>query len=165
MVRLKDWLASGDVGVQILFQFHYGTIKRRCVACFKVRGFYFNSTMVRLKEYSAALERAMCFYFNSTMVRLKGSRTDRPAARRGFQFHYGTIKSVLHGKPTGSYRNFNSTMVRLKESFAACCIAWREFQFHYGTIKRSRRKHIIRCELIFQFHYGTIKRSTGYIIL
>ena len=54
-----------------MFQFHYGTIKRKRYRI-AARSFVgFNSTMVRLKEYNHALANIRSSSFNSTMVRLK----------------------------------------------------------------------------------------------
>ena len=70
MVRLKE-AGADKMNFGMLFQFHYGTIKRvgglRCT-CFCV---YFNSTMVRLKVTEAYNWGSLTAYFNSTMVRLK----------------------------------------------------------------------------------------------
>ena len=54
------------------------------------------------------------YYFNSTMVRLKESGYPESKTRKEFQFHYGTIKSVRHFRQIIPLRHFNSTMVRLK---------------------------------------------------
>ena len=71
------------------------------------------------------------------MVRLKELRLLIMIHELKFQFHYGTIKSLLHGIRGLIVRYFNSTMVRLKACekpvYAPLLIA---FQFHYGTIKR-----------------------------
>ena len=37
----------------------------------KVEDYYFNSTMVRLKDKDGVIDKAAFLYFNSTMVRLK----------------------------------------------------------------------------------------------
>ena len=74
--------------------------------------------MVRLK---VNLRQNFCLIldnFNSTMVRLKVNETKfASAAGTQFQFHYGTIKSVLP---------YEDLYIRDK------------FQFHYGTIKSYR---------------------------
>ena len=58
----------------------------------------FNSTMVRLKASRCAEIRSRKAYFNSTMVRLKENLCRcRKETRISFQFHYGTIKSQVHG--------------------------------------------------------------------
>ena len=55
---------------------------------------------------------------------------------KGFQFHYGTIKSFsfMYSSPVIVY--FNSTMVRLKVYDFREDSVQLAFQFHYGTIKR-----------------------------
>ena len=58
--------------------------------------FNFNSTMVRLKGLAYGKVHDIYRYFNSTMVRLKVLRAlyvDTGWAI--FQFHYGTIKSII----------------------------------------------------------------------
>ncbi len=101
-----------------LFQFHYGTIKRYNISRSLLLFTDFNSTMVRLKAFFILPLPWGLMYFNSTMVRLKGIRIrDVQAWDRNFnstmvrlkgdyfvmyvcgvsifQFHYGTIKSML----------------------------------------------------------------------
>ena len=63
-----------------------------------------------------------------------------------FQFHYGTIKSLLASLRI-RYRlaDFNSTMVRLKVVLEASDkILPLSFQFHYGTIKSPRLQRNFR---------------------
>ena len=55
------------------FQFHYGTIKRNNGTPCNTKSLYFNSTMVRLKEYLIMEKKFKVINFNSTMVRLKES--------------------------------------------------------------------------------------------
>ena len=181
MVRLKDSIWHFSCGI-IVFQFHYGTIKRmppwlvvhpranfnstmvRLKDCFKnrsgLRPFYFNSTMVRLKVPCRCWIMWLVVYFNSTMVRLKVCCS----LLRSFALSY-----------------FNSTMVRLKvNGCKSGDTIYIRFQFHYGTIKRKegasssiglqdfnstmvRLKDLSRrtcfTAKVFQFHYGTIKRK------
>ena len=70
MVRLKGKDAVVEKHRSLIFQFHYGTIKRNNR----------NNT------------RNFNLYFNSTMVRLKVLAASVAASNLGFQFHYGTIK-------------------------------------------------------------------------
>ena len=70
MVRLKV-KTEEDIIEFILFQFHYGTIKRE-------------------GDKKEAVTR---LYFNSTMVRLKALAAEEDYKQQIFQFHYGTIKS------------------------------------------------------------------------
>ena len=71
MVRLK---ARGTLRKPqgLLFQFHYGTIKRLNKTTEKVNELHFNSTMVRLKVSGDTESPTAIRNFNSTMVRLKG---------------------------------------------------------------------------------------------
>ena len=114
MVRLKEVNERKYTRLP-LFQFHYGTIK-------SIEHYYitrysiiiFNSTMVRLK---VPLDKGLCVcvrIFNSTMVRLKVPMQALASSITTFQFHYGTIKSVVGDAGSGDADSF---------------------QFHYGTIK------------------------------
>ena len=81
-----------------------------------------------------------------------------PAHIKAFQFHYGTIKSVVPKESEVETTHFNSTMVRLKDLDGGNQQDdMEEFQFHYGTIKRQVRVVYHCVPHIFQFHYGTIK--------
>ena len=59
---------------------------------------YFNSTMVRLKASSTLHVIRVLPNFNSTMVRLKARSRTAFQQHKTFQFHYGTIKSILASK-------------------------------------------------------------------
>ena len=157
MVRLKVPACTCQVG-NVVFQFHYGTIKRKDKSCVLLLYVHFNSTMVRLKVADAAKEQSYAANFNSTMVRLKalplldyvtsgvfqfhyGTIKSRDIAKETnqaniFQFHYGTIKrSTIYVKVGTMVLYFNSTMVRLKEISLPGILLFIVFQFHYGTIK------------------------------
>ena len=84
------------ISFHAVFQFHYGTIKSKKLFLSISDFYYFNSTMVRLKEYRLAYYPCCHGDFNSTMVRLK-EETKRQRRVRAiiFQFHYGTIKSSM----------------------------------------------------------------------
>ena len=69
------------------------------------------------------------------MVRLKDPKNEQDSQTEGFQFHYGTIKSVYKGLLVLLERRFNSTMVRLKDPKNEQDSQTEGFQFHYGTIK------------------------------
>ena len=75
-----------------MFQFQYGTIKRR---------------------YEYRRPPSICS-FNSNMVRLKVTGEIPVPYRDGFQFQYGTIKSRHQTREKITYSSFNSNMVRLK---------------------------------------------------
>ena len=93
MVRLKAAASHSARVLAVLFQFHYGTIKRFPESIVKAQClFCFNSTMVRLKVSACSLNLVFCPCFNSTMVRLKGDSGPHSSDKFSFQFHYGTIK-------------------------------------------------------------------------
>ena len=94
MVRLKDWNTKRRQSPVVLFQFQYGTIKRKArLVEMQQYLICFNSNMVRLKAKERTKLVNLITSFNSNMVRLKGNRR-----RFGslcwceFQFQYGTIK-------------------------------------------------------------------------
>ena len=70
MVRLKETRPS-QRQQEMLFQFHYGTIKRKTNAANWQIAQNFNSTMVRLKVNIYIRIMSTKIDFNSTMVRLK----------------------------------------------------------------------------------------------
>ena len=72
--------------------------------------------MVRLKAHNSNELNELLAYFNSTMVRLKENGRIFIPKFKGFQFHYGTIKSPDDAPLSGRAS---------------------AFQFHYGTIKSS----------------------------
>ena len=51
-----------------------------------------------------------------------------------FQFHNGTINTIIDVSSDPCDQCFNSTTVQLIQSFANALIAISEFQFHNGTI-------------------------------
>ena len=71
------------------------------------------------------------------MVRLKVGVSDILRMKTQFQFHYGTIKSVIGSLGAIQNSYFNSTMVRLKDLGGHSSTVSVKFQFHYGTIKRN----------------------------
>ena len=72
------------------------------------------------------------------MVRLKDVIGQPKTGSLLFQFHYGTIKSVVE------YYDFFFVPL---------------FQFHYGTIKSRNNTTLQAFQKLFQFHYGTIKST------
>ena len=95
MVRLKDTCVDYESG-EVIFQFHYGTIKSKTKKKRQYERLYFNSTMVRLKVCPSSAIMHGLTHFNSTMVRLKdGKKSASSETRIRFKFHYGTIKSAL----------------------------------------------------------------------
>ena len=117
--------------------------------------------MVRLKERQLhVLSRNILFQFHygtiKSVLRFSSIRFVLL-----FQFHYGTIKSQHQIEINRTFQSFNSTMVRLKVSYSSIHYSFHMFQFHYGTIKRQKGAFTIRIPALFQFHYGTIKRKQG----
>ena len=86
----------------LIFQFHYGTIKRagRIVILTDILLFQFHYGTIKSISMNVAVGCAL--YFNSTMVRLKGYRYIMgEKVYVEFQFHYGTIKSYLSCRAKG----------------------------------------------------------------
>ena len=75
-------------------------------------------------------------YFNSIKVQLKPHTHEFSGSASIFQFHKGTIKTVIGQKDNLKLLHFNSIKVQLKrkaQRWADCRLY--EFQFHKGTIK------------------------------
>ncbi len=92
MVRLKVVALVAAIPV-VVFQFHYGSVKRKSASTNVKNTENFNSTMVRLKVSTRMQNLKQSGYFNSTMVRLKDCGS-----------YWKGLRKI----------NFNSTMVRLK---------------------------------------------------
>ena len=75
----------------------------------------FNSIKVRLKLARKGLFVGYVVHFNSIKVRLKPPRQVGAGLHREFQFHKGTIKTVVEIRVRYIYKNFNSIKVRLKQ--------------------------------------------------
>ena len=158
MVQLKlNQIQHGESSIYI-FQFHNGTIKTPRHQTHQIKMKDFNSIMVQLKQHHVRAVLQLLFYFNSIMVQLKLIRivvnmyVDAhfnsimvqlkliavliySELLSLFQFHNGTIKTLLQVTMLALWQNFNSIMVQLKPcaflSFHISC----KFQFHNGTIK------------------------------
>ena len=79
----------------VLFQFHYGTIKRKRHRITRIMQplFQFHYGTIKRKWFrSVARVDSQCF--NSTMVRLKATMLTNKKQTTMFQFHYGTIKRL-----------------------------------------------------------------------
>ena len=75
-----------------------------------------------------------------------------------FQFHKGTIKTLMLCLMYLLQRNFNSIKVRLKHSIARIdLVDIATFQFLKGTIKTKMTMRLNNIYVVFQFHKGTIK--------
>ena len=106
MVRLKATMQPDNTFERIIFQFHYGTIKRKkpAILLVPITKFQFHYGTIK-SNWAAYLQRTY-----ST-----------------FQFHYGTIKSQYHVQDaSGLPENFNSTMVRLKVSVLNCLVGMKK---------------------------------------
>ena len=67
-----------------------------------------------------------------------------------FQFHNGTINTIIDVSSDPCDQCFNSTTVQLIQSFANALIAISEFQFHNGTINtltNTQKKQLKMSEL------------------
>ena len=109
-------------------------------------------------------------YFNSNMVRLKewaGRSKYRHSA--WFQFQYGSIKRKERIAKLRITANFNSNMVRLKARYHDPILLLLWFQFQYGSIKSIILQAVFIFIYPFQFQYGSIKRKricfSGAILL
>ena len=57
-----------------------------------------------------------------------------------FQFHKGTIKTILLGRDEIESDNFNSIKVQLKPFLVVMFNRYNIFQFHKGTIKTQTQR-------------------------
>ena len=99
--------------------------------------------------------------FNSILVRLKDEVRFTRYAHGGieFQFHTGSIKSVMTMSNFPCIVCFNSILVRLKVKRVGspCGAVGLLFQFHTGSIKSESGIILPRTVYKFQFHTGSIK--------
>ena len=115
MVRLKVWKRRISRIIVSRFQFHYGSIKRNCVFTLSHFPCIFQFHYGSIKRHFRRWKMQLCYYFNSTMVRLKDRHRKSVCTEQIiFQFHYGSIKSKIIELAGMVMFNFNSTMVRLK---------------------------------------------------
>ena len=141
-----------------LFQFHKGTIRTPWPARTPSAIVNFNSIKVRLEHRWERTDWIRSSHFNSIKVRLELSEIQSRIMLNEFQFHKGTIRTLLSWF-----------------SFEVLCL----FQFHKGTIRTWKRLRSpllvctyfnsikVRLELfvviinvrfkLFQFHKGTIR--------
>ena len=84
---------------------------------------------------------------------------ERTTSPSRFQFHKGTIKTILRRRCLPMHTYFNSIKVRLKHWFIENEGIEHQFQFHKGTIKTCVRSSKPRRAGVFQFHKGTIKTA------
>ena len=74
----------------------------------------FNSTLVRLEDHAAPAPSFPRSSFNSTLVRLEARWLIFKTDRLLFQFHFGTIRSIIDKYIDKKEIRFNSTLVRLE---------------------------------------------------
>ena len=135
MVRLK-WAEPTAATEELLFQFHYGSIKIELTWDDEstLQKFQFHYGSIKMGAGGETFTNVM--RFNSTMVRLKSCRGRiLPPGHVQFQFHYGSIKMLRWLYRRGRCCCFNSTMVRLKYIYDQPKPGGIVFQFHYGSIK------------------------------
>ena len=91
MVRLK--VPNTELILHnLLFQFHYGTIKRSPLCCSGLLPLNFNSTMVRLKAApKGCWLNLLIFQFHYGTIKSAIYQANK-ISKDLFQFHYGTIK-------------------------------------------------------------------------
>ena len=93
-------------------------------------------------------------HFNSIKVRLKLQAIAALAlSGKRFQFHKGTIKTLLTLSKLSFHSHFNSIKVRLKPLEETNEEAFAEFQFHKGTIKTLK----VLAYAIGLLHFNSIK--------
>ena len=119
----------------IKFQFHKGTIKTVHEQCNGFCLYDFNSIKVRLKPRHHHITDISYFYFNSIKVRLKPDIIWLRQFVSIFQFHKGTIKTLILNALSALIIDFNSIKVRLKLNINGNVQYVLTFQFHKGTIK------------------------------
>ena len=118
------------------FQFHKGTIRTVYLEAGYTALPHFNSIKVRLEQRVTQRKRHNVLYFNSIKVRLEPFSIRLAVNHHGFQFHKGTIRTLLaYLAPTSFFL----------------------FQFHKGTIRTIILNCLVSMSNIFQFHKGTIR--------
>mgnify|MGYP003469711513 FL=1 len=74
-----------------------------------------------------------------------------------FQFHKGTIRTILVLLEIVRFSHFNSIKVQLEPLIVQRLSGLILFQFHKGTIRTLPAQRDIAEMTIFQFHKGTIR--------
>ena len=86
-------------------------------------------------------------YFNSIKVRLELASKNAYDSLHEFQFHKGTIRTVITKAVNGVIMYFNSIKVRLELERKYFCSDYIIFQFHKGTI-RTYNKWLLRLHIL-----------------
>ena len=122
-----------------IFQFHKGTIRTGEEPSRLIELNNFNSIKVRLEPTSFSCEAREAYNFNSIKVRLEHGGGNHCFGRLLFQFHKGTIRTLLEIADAAQMPfYFNSIKVRLELLEKQEGIEIEEFQFHKGTIRTIR---------------------------
>ena len=98
-------------------------------------------------------------YFNSIKVRLRPPVATVDFVVAQFQFHKGSIKTLILLSCGCRLTDFNSIKVRLRHLTDGSASFVAQFQFHKGSIKTLcdlYKKGFVRT---FQFHKGSIKTT------
>ena len=120
-----------------VFQFQHGTIESDIMCCFCSRISYFNSNMVRLREYPENVFRrsAKGFQFQHGTIE-RGLCVGEQVLEIVFQFQHGTIERIPTSAALKTAFYFNSNMVRLRVRTVSSASAQNTvFQFQHGTIE------------------------------
>ena len=115
---------------------------------------YFNSIKVRLRRSNRQGRHTLWCNFNSIKVRLRHAFCEYRPGNDRFQFHKGSIKTVLSAWIGNFYCHFNSIKVRLRrEGRDKGRTKASSFQFHKGSIKT---RPLCRPDLA-STHFNSIK--------
>ena len=115
IVRLKAaCTCCSDIKITIKFQFYDSPIKSVQFLAEKFNGDLFQFYDSPIKREALSLHDTRIYYFNSMIVRLKDYERSYTLTRLEFQFYDSPIKSAPGQKFRWNTRNFNSMIVRLK---------------------------------------------------
>ena len=93
------------------------------------------------------------------MVRLEDEVGTLNFTYTSFQFHYGTIRSMILFLFAFTRTYFNSTMVRLEVSSASLAASSCSY-FNSTMVRLEVSRFLLKSRpILFQFHYGTIRSS------
>ena len=98
----------------MLFQFHKGTIRTASTSKILQRCSYFNSIKVQLELVKLYGTTLFVSNFNSIKVQLEQVSTKEFSLNPIFQFHKGTIRTLLVEFVHNFLRHFNSIKVQLE---------------------------------------------------
>ena len=125
------------------FQFHKGTIRTLRSAAFPfVCHEYFNSIKVQLELQGLKYDNESKRNFNSIKVQLELMVILILRLIALFQFHKGTIRTLIWIGYLRRNKHFNSIKVQLEQQARAAVNEFIVFQFHKGTIRTQ-----VACEI------------------